>query len=134
MMLLAIRQFSDNATPIRNAMTNSSNQFRVVRNADSVDALVREVAQRSASVTRSRLRLDADQLSADELRGYVRARAIGPVRLLAHQLAEERSVSAEQADLLVPRALERTVHVVVREMSRPIVAAPLAYRPLRAAA
>ena len=93
MMLLAIRQLSYNATPIRNAMTNSPNQICVMRHADSLDVLVREVAQRSASVTRSRLHLDADQLSVDELRGYVRARAIAPVRWLTHELATERKIS-----------------------------------------
>jgi hypothetical protein len=134
MMLLAIRRFSDNATPIRNVMTNTSRQLRVVRNCDSMDALVREVAQRSAGVTRSRLHLDADQLTADELRGYVRARAIGPVRQLMHELAAAHKIPADQENQLVGRALERTVHLVVREMCRPIVATPPVHLPLRAAA
>jgi hypothetical protein len=134
MMLLAIRRFSDKATPIENAMTNTPHQFRVLRNTDSMDDLVREVAQRSAGVTRSRLHLDADQLSADELRGYVRARAIGPVRQLIHELVATHGMSVDQENQLVGRALERTVHVVVRDMSRPIVTAPPVYLPLRSAA
>ena len=115
-------------------MTNSPKQICIMQNADSLDFLVREVAQRSASVTRSRLHLDADQLSFDELRGYVRARAIAPVRWLAHELAMERKISADQTAQLAGRVLERTVHAVLREISRPIVTTPPAYLPLRAAA
>jgi hypothetical protein len=115
-------------------MTNPPHQFRAARAADSVDALVREIAHRSAIVTRSRLHLDADQLSVDELRGYVRARAIAPVRWLTHELATEHEISADQTAKLAGRALERTVHAVLREISRPIVATSPAYLPLRAAA
>jgi hypothetical protein len=99
-----------------------------------MEVVVREIALRGAAVTRSRLHLDAGQLSADELRGYVRARAIGPVRQLMHELVLAHGLSADQASQLIGRALERTVHVVVREMSRPIVSAPPVYLPLRAAA
>ena len=95
---------------------------------------MREIAQRSALVTRSRLHLDADQLSVDELRGYVRARAIAPVRWLTHELATEHKISMHQTAQLAERALERSVHAVLREISRPIVTTPPAYLPLRAAA
>ena len=115
-------------------MTNPPHPFRVARAADSADALVREVAQRSVLVTRSRLHLAADQLSVDELRGYVRARAIAPVRWLTRELATEHRISADQTAQLAGRALERTVHAVLREISRPIVTTPPAYLPLRAAA
>jgi hypothetical protein len=115
-------------------MTKSASQRRVAGIGET-DSLVREIARLGAAVARSRLKLDGDQLSADELRGYVRARAIGPVRLLAHQLAAKTDHSSDLTDQLAARALERTVHLVVRGMqSRPIVAATPACLPLRRAA
>jgi hypothetical protein len=110
------------------------NQHCVVRHGNCTDALVREIVQRTTVVTRSRLHIDADNLGVDELRGYVRARAIGPVRFQAQQLAEARRLSTDEIEQLIGRALDRTVHLVVREMSRPVVAAPHIYIPLRAAA
>jgi hypothetical protein len=115
-------------------MTKPAMDLRTV-GSDGIDSLVRKIAQRSAEVTRSRLRLDAHQLSADELRGYVRARAIGPVRFLTRQLVGERDRPIDELERLTERALERTVHLVVRGMlSQPIVVATPVYVPLRAAA
>jgi hypothetical protein len=133
MMLLAIRQFSAYASPITTPMTDSPIQLRV-RNADSVDATAREIAQRAAMITRSRLHIDAGNLDVDELRGYVRARAVAPVRFQVQQLAAEGRLSADVVEQLIGRALERTVHIVVREMSRPVVAGSHVYMPLPAAA
>jgi hypothetical protein len=115
-------------------MTKPASHSGIV-SSDTVESLVREIAQRSAAITRSRLHLDADQLSADELRGYVRARAIGPVRFLTRQLAGDGGTSIDHLERLTARALERTIHLVVRGMlSQPVVAATPAYVPLRAAA
>jgi hypothetical protein len=116
-------------------MTNSSLQRYAPRDADRTSALARELAQRAAAVTRSRLHLAGDTLNGDELRGYVRARAIGPVRLLAQQLAAEYRLAPQAADELAARTLERTVHLVVRGISsQPILSIPAAVLPLRTAA
>jgi hypothetical protein len=115
-------------------MTTPASYSRTASSEDT-DSLVREIAQRSAAITRSRLHFHADQLSADELRGYVRARAIGPVRFLTCQLAGNGDKSLDHLERLTARALERTVHLVVRGMlSQPVVASTPAYLPLRAAA
>jgi hypothetical protein len=115
-------------------MSDSSQLFRVECVDESVDGLVRNVAKRCAAITRTRIHVDAGELSSDELRGYVRARAMGPTRLLIHELAGARRMSIDQENQLVARALDRTVHTVIREMSRPVVTAPPAWLPLRAAA
>jgi hypothetical protein len=115
-------------------MAYSSIPIRSAHASDSVEASVRDAAQRSAALTRTRLHLDSDQLSCDELRGYIRARAIGPIRLLIHELAVAHRMSVDQEKQLIARTLDRTVHTVLREMSRPIFVAPTAYLPLRVAA
>jgi hypothetical protein len=106
------------------------------RRGDRSHFLIREIAQQSAAaVTGRRLQRNSSGLAADELRGYVRARAARPVRLLVEQLAADGRLRQADLDRLSARALERTVHAVVRELtSRPIVLAGSVVPPIRAAA
>jgi hypothetical protein len=91
-------------------------RYPLIRTAGVIDALVRELAAQSTTVTRVRMPASSDQLEASELRGYVRARAASAVWSLVRNAAAEGRVSAAAADGVAARVLERTVHLVVREM------------------
>src|SRR5688572_92998 len=80
-----------------------------------IDRLVREVVERSMAPVRERLSGIAASMSAAELRGYVRARATQPVRIHAEQILALHRRQEAMLDELVARALERTVHQIVRE-------------------
>lgn len=78
------------------------------------DQVARALSERSAGQVRGRLKSDLSNMSAAEARGYVRARALGVVRNQAHILAAETGQQA-LPDEVVQHALERTVHLVVRQ-------------------
>jgi hypothetical protein len=98
------------------------------------DALVRELAERSVAPTRRRLGAYSDKLGGAELRGYVRARAASTIQSLVRKLIDEGRLQPGTADQVAARALERTVHLVVRDtLNRPIVSPPLPISARRAA-
>ena len=100
-----------------------------------LDALVREVAEGSVAQVRNRLSPYAAAMGPAELRGYVRARASRPVREVARQILEHHHLQDTLLDELVLRAVERTVHLVVREqMVQPVITIPPAHVRRRAAA
>lgn len=78
------------------------------------DQFARALSERSVGPVRGRLKSDLSNMSAAEARGYVRARALGVVRNQAHILAAETGQQA-LPDEVVQHALERTVHLVVRQ-------------------
>ena len=101
---------------------------------NSMDALVREISDRSVAAARSRLKTSTATMSVAELRGYLRARAAQPVRMRARQVMANRRAHSAPMDELIDRALERTVHLLVREtMVQPVVAPPAVHVSFRAA-
>jgi hypothetical protein len=102
---------------------------------NQVDRLVRDVVERSMATVRERLSGITDSMSAAELRGYVRARAAQPIRVHAEQILALHRRQDAMLDEVVARALERTVHQIVRQsMMQPVVNMPAAHVRLRAAA
>jgi hypothetical protein len=74
-------------------------------------------------------------MSAPELRGYVRARAFAVVRTRVEQTIADGRVSAANPDELLAAVLERTVHIIVRDLqSPPVIAVPSPHLRLRTAA
>ena len=99
-----------------------------------LDVLVCELSERCVAPTRRRLRADSDRLGASELRGYVRAKAASTIRSLVRDLIKEGCLQPMFADEVAARALERTVHRIVRDtMNRRIVSAPMPVIARRAA-
>ena len=96
--------------------------------------LIREIAQHSVAAVRRRLSDAVFTMSDAELRGYVRARALRPVRREAEQLAGEFGWRTGLNDPLVVNSLERTVHLVFHQLkTQPVVAPSAAHATLRAA-
>jgi hypothetical protein len=115
---------------IRGFQTPSS----AVNLADHVEAIVRDLAERCVTTPCCQLGRDAENMSAAELRGYVRARAARPTRLLVRQLVAERRLPPQMASDIAARAAERIAHLIVRQqMMRPVAKTPILL-PLRAAA
>ena len=99
------------------------------------DGLMHEIAERCTVETRERLGADLMNMSPDELRGYVKARAAAPVLLHARRLIAERRLHTENAAAFIEQTIERVTHSIVREAARsPIVSLPYAAVPMRAAA
>jgi hypothetical protein len=78
------------------------------------DQLVRLLSERSVDQVRDRLNADLSTMSAAEIRGYIRARALGVLRCQARLVAADAGQPA-LPDEVVMLALERTVHLVVRQ-------------------
>jgi hypothetical protein len=66
---------------------------------------------------RRQLSADLSRMGVAELRGYVRARAVRPVRRHAREIAAASGHDASVSDVLAGRALERTVQLVIRQLS-----------------
>lgn len=98
------------------------------------DELAREIAARSVAQVRSRLSSCVSKMGDAELRGYVRARALRPVRIAADQLATQHVRQATICSALVTNALERVVHLVVHELKTQPIVAPSAVRATMRAA
>jgi hypothetical protein len=94
---------------------------RVMRFRRFADAFVHEVAEQSLVGVRNRLRADVSAMSAAELRGYVRARAIRIVRQQTERWQSERGQNAALPDWALAQALERTTHLATRQL----IAGPL---------
>jgi hypothetical protein len=108
--------------------------FEKVRVTRVSEVVLRNIAERCLVACRRRVCPNADNMSAAELRGYVRARAMRPVRMLVRQLVSEARLPARQADHAIAWTLDRTVHEIVCEMTaRPLVRMSNAHVPLRLA-
>jgi hypothetical protein len=79
------------------------------------DQLVRSLSERCIGEVTCRLKADLSTMSAAELRGYVRARALAVLRQQARLLEAETGRSPLPAEVTL-RALERTVHLVIRQL------------------
>ena len=102
--------------------------------ADS-DAIVREIVERCASATLSKLSAAAEGMSAAQLRGYVRAHAWPQVWDEVQSAEAHGRVTKSQANDLAARVLEQTVHLVTcTYLTAPIVAMPAPHIGRRAAA
>jgi hypothetical protein len=102
--------------------------------AQKVDELVHLVAEKSLAAARTRLSLDISEMSAAELRGYVRARAQRTVRLQCQQVARDNGLSSESVETLVQRSLERTTQLLINQpLRQPMMPLPTAHVQLRIA-
>jgi hypothetical protein len=97
-------------------------------------AIVREIAERCASVTLSQLSAAAERMSAAQLRGYVRAHAWPQVWDEAQRAEVDGRLAKSLAGDLAVRVLEQTVQLVTRAyMTAPVVAMPAPHIGRRAA-
>lgn len=105
--------------------------------ARPLDRLAREVAERCVEPTLRRLGpAQMNRMGLAELRGYARARAASPVGLLVREYVSQKRVTGAAERELTARALERTVHAAVHELTQQravTLAAPFT-RPQRRAA
>jgi hypothetical protein len=102
--------------------------------AQKIDELVLLAAEKSLAAARTRLSLDVSEMSAPELRGYVRARAQRTVRLQCQQVARENGLSSESVEMFFQRSLERTTQLLMRQSLRqPLMPLPTAHVQLRIA-
>ncbi|HEX3601460.1 MAG TPA: hypothetical protein VHU84_15010 [Lacipirellulaceae bacterium] len=96
--------------------------------------LPREIAERSAMHTMALLTTIADNMSPNELRGYIRAHALPCVLEEAWQLVSREWPTAAFNEL-VATATEQATHLVLRQMqSLPTVNVPTPHVRLRIAA
>jgi hypothetical protein len=108
--------------------------FRKNYSGDEYDAIVHEIAERSAVATLSQLTTIAEQMNVAQLRGYVRAHAWPLVWTEIRGVAAGRLTKIQMNDL-AGRALEQTVHAVTRAyLSAPVVAMPMPHIGHRTAA
>jgi hypothetical protein len=91
--------------------------------------VVRLLGERSVDKVQRRLQADTSLMSVAELRGYVRARATEVLWSEARLLEAETGGQPRLSDDVVTRALERTVHLVMRQL----MTTPAATLPVRAA-
>jgi hypothetical protein len=99
------------------------------------DRVAGEVVDRSLTLVRQRLSGSVRSMCPAELRGYLGARALQPVRDQTRQLLARYSLQDSMFDDVVRRALERTVHLLVCESAvPPVVNVPAAHVSQRAAA
>jgi hypothetical protein len=98
--------------------------FTLFKRPDEEDQRIRDMAKIAAKWTRHELSSDISNMSPNELRGYVRARA---ERVLRDRLTlNDCEFHAE--------ILQRTVHIVIGELAiQPIVSLPMAHIERRAA-
>jgi hypothetical protein len=102
--------------------------------AQKTDELIHLVAEKCLAAARTRLSLDMSEMSAAELRGYVRARAQRVVRLQCQQVAGEYGLSSESAEMLIKRSLERTTQLLMRQpLRQAMMPLPTAHVQLRIA-
>jgi hypothetical protein len=99
------------------------------------DRLLRQIVEASMPAARRRINADTTAMSAGELRGYLRARAIFAVRDQTSRTIAAHLLDNWLAEPLVEQALDRTVNLLFRELAehRPLVI-PLYEAPMRAAA
>src|SRR3954451_18834110 len=109
--------------------------LKIIGTGRDCDAIVHEIAKRSAAATLSQLGMAVEQMSVAELRGYVRAHAWPCVSATVNDLDANDHMSSSQLNELAARALEQTVHLVTRSyLGAPVVAIPMPHIGRRAAA
>jgi hypothetical protein len=100
----------------------------------AADRMVFLIAERSLAGVRERLWSNLSEMSAAELRGYVRARAFHTVRMQTRLVAREFQIPGDNLEAIELRALERTTQLVVRQpLRQPIMPLPAAHVQLRIA-
>ena len=84
---------------------------------NEIEELSREIAQRSVQHIRGRLNADIRQMGLAQARGYVRARGRHIVRCQTGLVcAEQREFDFTAQTVILEKALERAVHLVVRDL------------------
>jgi hypothetical protein len=115
-------------------MRRPTSRFLPAFREKPIDGLLREIVEASLPLARRRICAEAAVMSAGELRGYLRARALVAVRDQTRRL----SAAYQLDDLMEPlaeRALERTVNLLLRELTeQPPLVLPIYEAPRRAAA
>jgi hypothetical protein len=97
------------------------------------DALIRDIAERSAAEILSQLSATLQGLSEAELRGYVRSRAWPLVCDDLQRLVTDEAAPGSRQEL-AGRVLEQTVHIVTRACAvAPVISVPLPHIGRRAA-
>jgi hypothetical protein len=108
--------------------------FTLFQHVDATDRHDREIARLAAYTTLQRLHADTTNMSAAELRGYVRAHVQHVVR---EQFANDfRGISnIKSDDKRFGDIIEQTVHLVVRDLYvQPATLIPALHVPARMAA
>jgi hypothetical protein len=103
--------------------------------SDRDEAIVRETAERFAATFISEFGGVAQQMSANELRGYVRAHAWPWISAEAQRLVSTRELPQVRVNNFLSRTLEDVVHRVVRAYAvAPVIATPTPHIGVRKAA
>lgn len=100
----------------RSAMFGIFRKPGAAQQLSPTDELARDIAERSVSAAQHRLHAEIGTMSIAELRGYIRARAIHPVRQNAQRVIAGYGRNFVAGEDLLLRALDRTVHLVLREL------------------
>jgi hypothetical protein len=109
--------------------------FRKTCSGAECEAIIHEIAERSAVATLSQLSTIAERMNAAQLRGYVRAHAWPEVWGKLQDAAADGRLTNTQVNELAGRALEQTVQAVARAyLVAPVVALPTPHIGRRAAA
>jgi hypothetical protein len=116
-------------------MRSPTSHFVLTRRSKQIDGMLRAVVEASLPLARRRMSTAATHMSVGELRGYLRARALFAVRDQTHRLSAAHHLDESLAEQLVERALERTVSLLLRELTdAPPLVLPIYEPPRRAAA
>jgi hypothetical protein len=100
-----------------------------------IEGLIRQIVEASLPLARRRISTEATKMSADELRGYLRARALVAVGNQSRRFSAAYHLEDSFAEQLLERALERTVNLLLRELTeQPPLVLPIYEGPRRAAA
>ncbi len=116
-------------------MRGPTSHLNLAIRSSQFDGLLRQIVEASLPTARRQISLEATAMSADELRGYVRARALFAVRDQTRRLSAAYQLENSSIEQLLERALERTVTLLLRELTQqaPLIL-PMYDAPLRAAA
>jgi hypothetical protein len=115
-------------------MGSPTSHFVLTRRSKQIDGILRAIVEASLPLARNRISTETNRMSASELRGYLRARALFVVRDQAHRLFAAQQFDDLPSEELLERALERTVSLLLRELTdEPPLVLPM-YEPLRRAA
>jgi len=99
------------------------------------DAVAGDIAAQCVNAVTQRLGASTTEMGVPELRGYVRARAFAVVSAFVEQAVDEERVPSANEIALIATVLERTVHIIVRDLqSPPVITVPSPHVRLRVAA
>ena len=103
--------------------------------SDDDEAIANQIYERSVAGVMSQLCSAAQQMSAAELRGYIRALALPLIQSEAQQFVRSGQMQNARMNKYIAQVLERTVHELVRgHTSAPVAATPAPHIGLRTAA